>query len=272
MILSPSHITSLHDPWYTSLRSQYTLPTYQRRPLNLTSDEISQFKNDVRQAASDWQRDALNRHGPDYAGIIDGIVNRKTVQYRQMRSFLSEKNQTEAFQMIKFLAYGGRSRYFDTAETLSADITASIRSDRLKKGIETCKEALTEHLTASTLQEQRLNRAIEAVSGRMCEFEGSILTVASDMDLQGVEVTAEGVEASGLLTKWQSALADLMKWLNWSTWTTCQWGCRDDVGIRPILSQALLMEVAGDLSYTHVAHRPRWRFQSNTSVSRAKRA
>ena len=220
-------MTSLHDPKYTSLRAQYALPNYQRRLLNLTSDEISMFKHDVALAADHWQRKTA--HGPDFAGIIDGIVQRKTVQYPQMMSFLSKKNRTEGFTRTKFLAYGGFTTYFDTAETLSTDIPANVRHMRLRKGIETCKQAMTRHLITVTPQENRLKRAIEVVRERICEFEGSILLDASDMNLLDVKVTEEAIEASGLMERWQSELEDLMRWLGWSTWMTCEGGCGDDV-------------------------------------------
>lgn len=74
-----------------------------------------------------------------------------------------------------------------------------------------------------TPQEKLIKRAVEGVLLRICSVLGNIWVDAFDSENAGIN------DLERFLLKWESDVADLMDWLDWSIWLKCDPSCRPEV-------------------------------------------
>ena len=236
IILSIRHLSSLHGPKYGSIRDQYALPNYKRRLLNISGEDASEFKREVENNCVLWRKSRAIPDGPDYAGIVDEMVQRKTLEFQQIKSSLDKPNVTEAFLYTKVLAYGGLFTYLNGPEALNtgADAPSVERQmESLRQGVETCATALIAvELKLLSSSDRSLSCAIGNVQRRICEFEGFILLGATELESKG-KGDAVSTEQANLVREWRQELENLSQWLKWPTMVTCPGGCDDNVSAYP---------------------------------------
>ena len=80
-----------------------------------------------------------------------------------------------------------------------------------------------------TPQEKLIKRAVEGVLSQICNVLGDIWVDAFDSENAGIK------DLERFQLKWESSVANLMDWLDWSIWLKCDPSCGPEVSSRVIL-------------------------------------
>jgi hypothetical protein len=285
--LHPAYFVTLYDPSYTSLAVNHELPVLKHRLTGMSTEDVSAFRGEVRDAWEKWREDGFGAigSGVDWSAIVQGVVDRNGDRLSEMRHILSRNatspsgsfNVTQVVGEVRLIAFALVMPYIDHVSILSPNSSSETRLSSLGRATEHCTKAFTGHLDAlamggvkMTKQEKRLRDAVEGVLKRVCRFGMNTLGEALDLldkledhgdsDGEGGPDEAEGWK---MLKRWRGEVEGLMDWLGWAgVWRLCPRVCDWDVSLFMTVHNVMVADNAGllflryegTMLHSHVAY------------------
>lgn len=241
-ILHPAYTVTLYDPKYTSLAASNKLPRRQHRISDLSAADEAVFRAELDAAMIAWTTTDPRGEGSgvDWSSIAHAIVERSGDRLAELHTLLvnvnASSNVTEIVSTARLTVFAIIMPYVDHAAVFAPAISAHARSAILGEVSTQCSIAFTGHIDAPlyrlTPQEQRLKRAAEGVSRRICSFatgtfdESLNLLDSFTSETEAARARAQAVKA---LERWLVSTEELMEWLGWSMWQRCPDMCAWDV-------------------------------------------
>jgi len=246
-----SRVVSFFDPALSSLTEARTAKSKEEFRLDEISEADSKHIRD--QLTDVFTRDGQGS-GIDWGSITQVIVDRygKRLELLQhvLRNQESKRNVTEQVTEARSQVLIMLTPYMLTS-AIPPNPTGPVDRSWVDPVVKHCAATHTAWTPEALLtpQEKLIKGAVEDVLSQICGVLGNIWVDAFDSENIGIR------ELEGLLKKWESDIAELMDWLDWSIWLRCNPACGPEASSRLVLLTGPLSSrpTTGNLLHPHLA-------------------
>ena len=220
-----SRVVSFFDPALSSLVEARVGMSKDAFRLDRISEADSEYVRD--QLADMFARDGQGS-GIDWGSIAHVIVDRYGGRLELLRRILqnpeSKRNVTEQVAEARSQVLTMLTPYMLTS-AIPPNPTGPVDRSWVDPVVKHCASTHTAWAPEALLtpQEKVIKGAVEEVLSRICDILGDIWVDAFDSGEGSVG------ELEQFLRKWQSDIAELMDWLDWSIWLKCDPPCGPEV-------------------------------------------
>ena len=240
-----SRVVSFFDPALSSLvQARVGKSRDQFRPDKI-SEADSKYVRD--QLADIFTREGQGS-GIDWGSITHVVVDRYGGRLELLQHILqnpeSKRNITEQVAEARSQVLIMLTPYM-LVSAIPPNPTGPVDRSWIDPVVKNCASTHTAWAPENLLtpQEKVIKAAVEQVLFQICSVLGDIWVDAFDSEGAGVR------ELERFLMKWESDIAGLMDWLDWSIWLKCDPGCGPEVSSRlvhpmdPLSLQLILQEI-----------------------------
>ena len=220
-----SRVVSFFNPALTSLVKERAGKPRERFRLDQISEADSKYIRD--QLTDMFTRDGQGS-GIDWGSITQVIVDRYGGHLELLRHILrnpeSKRNVTEQVVEARSQVLIMLTPYM-LVSAIPPNPTGPVDRSWIDPVVKHCASAHTAWVPEALLtpQEKVIKGAVEEVLSEICGVLGDIWVNVFDSEETDVE------ELEQFLGKWESDIAGLMDWLEWSVWLKCDPGCGPEV-------------------------------------------